>query len=134
MTSCKRDAFMLPDEAPAADVIDFGAARERQLLGRYRERAQAVLGQNQEALQRLYESGIIFTRHGTRVGRELLQAHRHLLQVVDMVKKAPTSMEDGMMGRLIEGAALFDEIEALLGKTNAITERNKSVFQSNPGF
>jgi len=119
------------DEASNADVIDFDAARERRLLLRYRERAQAVLLQNKEALQKLYETGMIFTRHGTRVGRELLEAHRHLLKVVDMVKKAPKSDEEGTLGRLIEGEALFGRIEKLLEKTSAITQKNKSLFQSN---
>jgi hypothetical protein len=120
--------------AADAEVIDFGTARERQLLIRYRGRAQDVIAQNRQALQELYDSGMIFTRHGTKVGRDLLQAHRNLLRIVDMLKKAPKCEENGVIGRLVAGEALFVEVEALLAKTNDITQRNKSAFRSNGGF
>src|SRR5262245_27382155 len=109
-------------EAPStsgidADVIDFGTARERQRLIRYRERAQSVLAQNRGAIQRLYETGLIFTRHGTRVGRDLLQIQQHLLKAVDILNRAPRSDDEGFEGRLIEGEALFVQVEELLKKT-----------------
>ena len=116
-----------------AAVIDFGVARERQRLTRYRARAQSVLAQNRAALQRLYETGLIFTRHGTRVGRDLLQIQQHLLKAVDILNRAPKSDDEGFEGRLVEGEALFVQVEELLKKTAALTERNRSAFQSTPG-
>ncbi len=116
-----------------AAVIPLDAVRERQRLTHYRERAEAVLAQNRAALDRLFESGLIFTRSGARIGRELLRAHQHLLKVADMVNRAPR--ENGApLEPLIAGDALFDEIEALLEKTSAIARRNKSLFQSKPGL
>ena len=115
-----------------ADVVDFSTARERQRLIRYRERAQSVLTQNRAALQRMYESGLIYTRHGARVGRDLLQIQTHMLKVVDMLNRAPRTDDDGVEGHLIEGEALFAKVEALLEKSAALTERNRSAFQSSP--
>jgi hypothetical protein len=115
-----------PDaHAEAAPVIDLNAVRERRRLTRYRERAQAVLAQNREALQRLFDTGLVFTRHGSRVGRELLQAHQHLLRVVDMASRSGSGAD-----LVDERAALFSEIEELLEKSRAIARRNRSLFQS----
>jgi hypothetical protein len=114
-------------------VIELNAARERRRLICYRERAQAVLAQNRDALDRLFESGLVFTRHGSRVGRDLLQAHQHLLRVVDMATRDPKHPHGP---RVVEvGEALFREIEALLEKTNVIARRNQAMFQSTtPGL
>jgi hypothetical protein len=127
------DAIIAPPVCGEADVIDFSTAKERQRLCRYRERAQSVLAQNRSALQRLYETGLIFTRHGTRVGRDLLQIQQHLLKAVDILNRAPRSDDEGFEGRLIEGEALFVQVEELLKKTATLTERNRSAFQSSPG-
>jgi hypothetical protein len=122
----------IPPGGNEAAVIDFGTARERQRVARYRTRAQSLLTQNRSALQRLYETGLIFTRHGTRVGRDLLQIQQHLLKAVDILNRAPKSDDEGFEGRLIEGEALFVQVEELLKKTTTLTERNRSAFQSTP--
>ena len=130
-TASPRRRTALP---PSAPVIALDALRARHRLARYREHAEAVLAQNREALQRLFESGLVFTRHGTQVGRELLQAHRHLLRVCDMIARG--AGQAPVATRLPHAAdALVIEIETLLKKTSDIAQRNRALFHpSDSGF
>jgi hypothetical protein len=124
-----------PGPPPSAPVIALDTVRARQRLVRYREHAEAVLAQNRDALERLFETGLVFTRHGTQVGRELLQAHRHLLRVCDMISRGAGKAPLRSPRPKKVGESLVDEIESLLKKTSDIARRNKSLFQpSEPGF
>lgn len=134
MPSRKSSAVRRRPAERSAPVIALDTMRAKQRLVRYREHAEAVLAQNREALQRLFESGLVFTRHGTQVGRELLQAHRHLLRVCDMISRGAgqppvkTSLPKA-------GDTLVIEIESLLKKTSDIAHRNRALFQpSDSGF
>ncbi len=114
-------------EDAQAGVVDLGAARERQRFSRCRGRVDAVLEHHRRALARLFESGLVFTRHGSRVGQELLRAQQHLLRVSDLIGRE--GRDDG--GRTATGLdALFEEVESLLEKTSAIARRNKELFQT----
>lgn len=112
---------------PLAPVIELEAARERLRLHRYGERVQAALDQNRGALQRLFDSGLVFTRSGSRAGRDLLLAHQHLLKVADVLTHALRSERPAASSHLEE---LFGELDVLLEKTSAIARRNKALFRS----
>lgn len=123
--------------SPEADeqdgnVVDLEVAREHRRFLRYRQRAELVLAENRAALQRLFDSGVVFTRHGSRVARDLLQAHQNLMRAVDI-----SSRENEVDESDIESPeTLFQEIEALLEKASVICQRNSSLFQtsSSPVF
>jgi hypothetical protein len=120
-------------QAPLPErVVDLGAARDRQRFERYRLRTEAVLDDNRQAMQRLFESGHLFSRHGTRIGRDLLRGHQHLLRVHDLIHRG--SARGDAPRTPAELDALFEEIESLLEKTSAIARRNKGLFQSTPGL
>ena len=55
--------------SPEADeqdgnVVDLEVAREHRRFLRYRQRAELVLAENRAALQRLFDSGVVFTGTG----------------------------------------------------------------------
>ena len=130
MPSRNRSVRSTPATSGPGEVVDLATAREHRRLGRYRDRAQAVLEKNRAALRQLFESGVVFTRHGSRVGRDLLQAHQNLLRVVDMASRPQAAGA----AALAKGDNLFRLIEELLEKTSVIEERNKALFQSTtPG-
>lgn len=114
---------------PLGAVIDLESARERLRLQRCVERVQQALSQNRQALQRLFETGLVFTRSGTRAGRDLLLAHQHLLRMADALALAAG---DGWPGNrtATDLEELFEELDALLEKATAIARRNRSLFRS----
>jgi hypothetical protein len=120
---------MNPSEAQeqAGNVIDFEMAREHRRFLKYRERAERVLAENRSVLQRLFDSGVVFTRHGSRVARDLLQAHQNLMRAVDISSRETDAEESD----IASPEPLFQEIEALLEKASVICQRNSSLFQSS---
>lgn len=108
-------------DACCSGVVSLAAVRDRQRLGQYRERVQHALQRNRRAVQRLHDSGLIFTRHGTRVGRELLLTHQRLLRVADLLAGVRRAGGDVL--------TLADEVEALLEKASETARRHRSLFE-----
>jgi len=79
---------------------------------------------NRKALARLFQTGLVFTRQGARLGRDLLLAHQHLLRVADLLERIAempaTSAEDA--------AALYGEAQGLLARTTELTSRTGIVL------
>lgn len=112
----------------AAPVVDLEAFRGKHRLRRYRDRVTAVLDQNRASMQRLFETGLVFTRHGSRVGRDLLLAHQHLLRVSDVIGRAHAGDERHALRTPGDADALFTEIESLLDRTSALARRHRAMF------
>ncbi len=101
------------------EVVDLAVARDARRLRDFQARCTAVDEVNRKALARLFQTGLIFTRHGARLGRELLLAHQHLLRVSDLLAR---------LGELpaasgSECTALYQEAHALLARTSELTAR-----------
>jgi hypothetical protein len=106
-----------------AKVVDLSAERGRRRLRDYEVRLRTVLDQNRGALSHLFTSGSIFTRRGTRTGRELLLAHQHLLRVMDLLGRLE-ELSGEVGGRPSQQAELlYRELDELLEKTTQITAR-----------
>jgi hypothetical protein len=71
----------------AAVVVDLADARDGRRLRDLRSRLRASLDRNKRALARLFHSGLLYTRTGARLGRELLLAHQHLLRAGDLLAR-----------------------------------------------
>jgi hypothetical protein len=106
-------------------VVDLAIARDARRLREFQARCRAVDEVNRKSLSRLFQTGLIFTRHGARLGRELLLAHQHLLRVTDLLARvgelpaaAPAS----------EAAALYEEAQLLLARTTELTARCNGVL------
>jgi len=106
-------------------VVDLAQARDAKRLREIQERCRVVDEVNRKSLGRLFQSGLVFTRQGARLGRDLLLAHQHLLRVSDLlarIAELPEGSDDG------EATALYDEAQALLARTTELTARSGLVL------
>jgi phosphate uptake regulator len=106
-------------------VVDLCAAREARRLREFQARTRAVDDLNRKALARLYQTGLVYTRQGARLGRDLLLAHQHLLRVGDLLIRigelaGPTAAADA------EG--FYAEARDLLARTAKLTSRTGLIF------
>ena len=65
-------------------VIELARARDARRHVEYTRRTRQVIDANKRALGRLFQSGLIYSRVGARLARDLLLAHQHLLKVADL--------------------------------------------------
>ncbi|MCA2978246.1 MAG: hypothetical protein INH37_08185 [Myxococcaceae bacterium] len=114
--------------ARTAEVFSFAEARLSRRLAVYRQRLDVVLRNNRRAIGALYTSGSLFTRAGTRAGRDLLTAHEHLLRVVSLLDQlghegdvpAPTTEK--------QVEAVFTELDTLLARTRELTAQTDELI------
>jgi hypothetical protein len=109
----------------AAAVVDFARARDVRRLREFRAHCRGVDELNRKALARLFQGGLIFTRQGARLGRDLLLAHQHLLRVTDLLARIGDLNGAAPAG---EAAALYDEAQALLARTAELSARSGLVL------
>jgi hypothetical protein len=102
-------------------VVDLAQARDARRLRELIARCRAVDDVNRKSLARLFQTGLVFTRQGARLGRDLLLAHQHLLRVSDLlarVAELPVAPHDD------EAGALYAEAQSLLARTAELTARS----------
>jgi hypothetical protein len=104
-------------------VIDLARVREARRLCDYQCRLRAVLENNRRALGRLFQSGLIFSRQGSRLGRDLLLAHQHLLKVSDLLSRLG-DVATGSGGSACEAEELYAQVQSLLSRTTELTARS----------
>lgn len=110
-------------------VVDLDAVRERQRFGRFRDRVRDAVDVNRDAIDRLAASGLLYTRHGARVGRELLGARLELLRLNDALGRRERERAQDASAAALD--ALFVEIESLLEKASEIARRNRGLFTNH---
>jgi hypothetical protein len=106
-------------------VVDLAQARDARRLRDIQARCAAVDEVNRKSLGRLFQSGLVYTRQGARLGRDLLLAHQHLLRVFDLLARIAELPEDAGAG---EATTLYDEAQALLARTTELTARSGLVL------
>ncbi len=104
--------------ATTTEVVDLALARDARRLRDFQDRCLGVDEVNRKSLAQLFQTGLIFTRHGARLGRELLLAHQHLLRVSDLLARLGELEASGG-----EASALYQEAHALLARTAELTAR-----------
>jgi len=113
----------------APPVVDLAQARDARRVRELQARCRAVDEVNRKSLARLFQSGLVYTRQGARLGRDLLLAQQHILRVSDLlarIAELPDGSEDG------EAAALYDDAQALLVRTTELTARSGLVLARGP--
>jgi hypothetical protein len=110
----------------APPVVELARARSARRLRELQARCQAVDEMNRKSLVRLFQSGLVYTRQGARLGRDLLLAHQHLLRVSDLLARI-AEVNDGASGGG-ETASLYDEAQGLLARTAELTARTGLVL------
>ncbi len=106
----------------SSPVVDLAQAREARRLGEHRERLRSVFETNKRALSRLFQTGLIYSRQGARLGRDLLLAHQHLLRAGDLL--ARVSEMRGRADAQAEVEGLYREVQTLLARTTELTARS----------
>jgi len=107
-------------------VVDLAAARGDRRLRDARQRLGTMVDGNRRALARLFQTGLIFTRSGARLGRELLLAHQHLVRVADLVARLGDPA--GRPGRDGEADALHHQVQMLLARTAELSARSEGLL------
>jgi hypothetical protein len=106
-------------------VVDLARARDARRLRELQARCKGVDEVNRKALARLFHTGLVFTRAGARLGRDLLLAHQHLLRAGDLLARIAELPADAADA---EAAALYDEAQGLLARTAELTARTGVVL------
>src|SRR5574340_1023134 len=104
--------------APLPMVVDLAEARETRRLRELQARCRGVDELNRKALSRLFQTGLLYTRQGARLGRDLLLAHQHLLRVSDLLVRVG---ELSGPGAAADAEPLYDEARDLLARTTKLT-------------
>jgi hypothetical protein len=111
-----------------AEVVDLAEVRVSRRLSLYRARLQRVLKANQKALERLFRTGTLFTRQGTRAGRDLLLAHEHLLRVVALLDRLDHDGDVPAPRKEEAVAKVFAELDTLLQRTAELGQHTASLL------
>ncbi len=106
-------------------MVDLAEARDARRLRDLAARCRGVDEVNRKSIARLFQSGLVFTRQGARLGRDLLLAHQHLLRVSDLLARIADLPDASLDG---EAASLYDEAQALLARTAELTARTGVVL------
>ncbi|MGQ0504680.1 MAG: hypothetical protein ACT4TC_05115 [Myxococcaceae bacterium] len=106
-----------------AEVIDLADAREEHRLSAYRRKITQVLESNRRAITRLFTTGALFTRAGSKAGRDLLLAHQHVLKVVTLLNQLADLDAIPAPRSPVEINAVYRELDLLLDRTSELTSR-----------
>ena len=109
-------------------MFSLSDARHARRLKSYRERLDQVLRVNQKAIGKLYLSGRLFTRAGTRAGRDLLLAHEHLLKVLSLLDRLAQKGDVPAPRKAGEVEAVFSELDTLLERTGELTQQTTELM------
>jgi hypothetical protein len=104
-------------------LINLDEERVRRRVAAYERKISRVLDTNRRALGRLFATGALFTRQGTRAGRDLLLAHQHMLRVVSLLRRLSHLGEVPPPRKPVEMDAIFVELDDLLERTSVLTHR-----------
>jgi len=107
-------------------VIDLARARDARRLSDFQDRLRIVLDTNRRALSRLFQSGLLYSRHGARLGRDLLLAHQHLLKVSDLLARLGDMAARPGRGAVAE--ELYAQVQTLLARTSELTARSDGLL------
>lgn len=105
--------------------MDLARARDARRLRDLEDRRRTVDDLNRRGLARLFQSGVIFTRAGSRLARDLLLAHQHLLRVGDLLARIGALGADAARD---EAESLYEEAQVLLSRTTRLTARTGLVL------
>lgn len=107
-------------------VLDLAQARGARRIKQYEAKIRTLLENNRRSLNRLFVTNLVYTRQGTRAGRELLLVHQELLRVVELLRRIEAG--DAAPGRAVSTDALFSELDSRLERACAITSRTGEIL------
>ena len=102
--------------AARSAVVDLAQARDARRLRELGERCRAMDECARAIVSRLFRCGSIFSRHGSRMARDLLLSHQQLLRAAALIGRAGEA-----------DAAASDDPDALYQEASALVERSTLV-------
>jgi hypothetical protein len=108
-------------------VVDLSGVRARLRLTSYQGKVSRALDGNERALRSLYVGGVLFTRSGTRVGRDLLLARQYLLRVASLLRRLADEGE-------VPAPRLPKQIDAVYAEVNTLLERGAQLVERAAPF
>jgi hypothetical protein len=112
-----------------AAVVDLADARDDRRLRGLHARLHASLESNKRNLGRLFQSGLLYTRAGARLGRDLLLAHQQLLELRGLVTRAEQAQDRSED----QTGPLCRHIEAVLDRAVELGERSDGMLERDGG-
>jgi hypothetical protein len=115
------------------NVVDLGSAREARRLRDLEARCRVADELNRKSLANLFGSGMLYTRQGARLGRDLLLAQQLTFRVWELLARL-AGPEDAAPGTPVErpdgshAEKLVREAGVLLGKIAELTARSEVVL------
>lgn len=100
-------------------MVDLAQARDARRLRDLGDRCRSIDEAARRALSRLFQCGSIFTRQGSRLGRDLLLSHQHLLRAAALIGRASDCDESAPD----EADALYQEAAGLVERSSQIVVR-----------
>ncbi len=110
--------------SPPAAVVNLSEARLSRRIEGYSDRLDRALKANRRVFTRLFAAGKLFTRQGTRLGRDLLTAHEHLLRVVAILNLMNHQGDVPAPRKKVDADAMFAELEVLLERNATLTQES----------
>ena len=124
----RKTATARVEPGATAQVISLAEVKLARRLGNYREKLDKVLRTNQRAIGRLYSSGTLFTKVGSRAGRDLLLAHEHLIRVVGLIERLSDTGDVPAPRKATEVDSIFTELDTLLERTTQLSEHTATMI------
>jgi len=115
-------------EEKLAEVVNLHDLRLHRRLDTYRARLDRVIKANKRAVTRMFSSGFLFTKDGTRSGRDLLTAHEHLLRAMMLLNRLGNQGDVPAPRKAEEVDAVFAELDKLLSSTAELTEQTGALL------
>lgn len=106
--------------AKVAKVVELAPRRTAARQRACRARLAHGMETSRRAFQRLIQAGLVFTRRGTRVGRELLLAHQKLQDAADRFDRQASCADDPLLA----------EIDRLLLRSERLTSQTLDLVAS----
>lgn len=106
-------------------VVDLARAREARRLKDLAGRCRVGDELNRKSLASLFQSGLLYTRQGARLGRDLLLAHQLTLRVWELLARMDAQPEAAPAD---ESERMYREAQLLLSRVSELTARSEVVL------
>ena len=108
----------------ASPVIELDRVRDARRIVNGQGRAQQALQSSRRALSRLFNSGLVYSRAGARLARDLLLVHQQLLRASELLSR----LAETPQGARTDAEGVLTDFDELLARTDALTARSEGVL------
>ena len=111
-------------------LVDLSVHRERTRLRGTRRRIDLALQQVRDTLSRMHATQVLFTRHGARVAKDLLDAQLHLLKAGTLVDRTDAGASSSGTLDPAELEQVLVDVDALIERAAKVCRRHRAYVES----